>query len=117
MIDDLAVRRKLEIAIDNVLLSKDPEVLKHAVRAKDLLKEKKLEAAVAEVTKAEELARPLKLIDYLVTPEGGLKSRAEARRLIESSGVRVDGVVAKSADLNVRHATRIEVGKRVARGT
>ena len=109
--DDLAHRRKLEIEIDNLKIAKSMEVLGIAQEAEIALKEKKFDKAQDLVKRGKMLSDRLPLIDFLVT-SGGMKSKAEARRTIESQGVLVDGRVAKQADIDIRYATSIKVGSR-----
>ncbi len=54
---------------------------------------------------------PTSIVDVLTRVEG-VKSKSEARRLIEGRGVKIDGVVVEAQDHKITGAALIQVGKR-----
>lgn len=62
---------------------------------------------ITEIT----LSGPTSIVDILTRVEG-VKSRSEARRLIDGRGVKIDGVVVGGQDHKVTEPALIQVGKR-----
>jgi len=54
------------------------------------------------------------LVDIIVVPQLGISSKAQARRLIEQGGVKIDGEVQKDpkAEVRLRSGAVIQIGKR-----
>jgi len=109
--DDLAQRRILEIDIDKLKRSRNPEAALIGDEGERALKESKLEKSREIVDRGLELIAPKKLIDVLTTT-GGMKSRAEARRSVAAGGVRVDQKRAVDVEMDVKHAKSIKIGDR-----
>lgn len=107
-LDDISLARVLERETDDLLLSKDPAVVQKGLKAKELLKGKKLEGAAKLVMEAQAEDKPVPLVEVLAT-KGGLGSRAAARRLVAQSAVRIDGKVARNADADTRGVESIKV--------
>lgn len=115
-VDDLAQRRILEVDIDKLKRSQHLEAVTLGEEAGMALKEGKLAKARVAADKGLKLIQPIKLIDFLVT-EGGLASRASARRTVESGGVRVDMKRAVDVEMDIRHAKTIQIGQRTIERT
>jgi hypothetical protein len=109
--DDLAQRRILEIDIDKLKRSRNPEAALIGDEGERALKDSELEKSREIVDRGLELIAPKKLIDVLTTT-GGMKSRAEARRSVAAGGVRVDQKRAVDVEMDVKHAKSIKIGDR-----
>lgn len=109
--DDIAHRRKLEIEIDQLKAAKDLQANNLANEAEIALKEKKLQKAQDLVNRGLKIIAPTRLLDVLVQ-NGGMKSKADARRVLEAGGIMVDKRRAKDADMDVKSATSITIAGR-----
>ena len=115
-IDDMGMRRKLEVRIDKLIGSKNLVISGLATEAREKLKARDLKGADVLLTKAEEHHVPRESILDVLVKDGGMSTRTAARRAVENGKVLVDGAVVRKLDLEVVGTMRITVGERVVRG-
>lgn len=109
---DFAEQRKLEVELDRMVLSNQDAVVPLAREGQTLMKQRKFEEARDTYYKAlKEYKRPLRLMDA-ITDHGLAVSKAEARRLIQSGAVKVDGKVIRRHEVNITSAKTLKVGHR-----
>lgn len=109
MIDDITRRRKLEVEIDQLLLSADtPEKEAVAQKAKSALVERKLDKAQKFLDEGKAQNEVIPLIQKLLDNKA-ISSKAEGRRLIEGGYVFVDERRAKHIDQDVKNAKSIRI--------
>jgi tyrosyl-tRNA synthetase len=109
---EFAEQRKLEVELDRMVMSNQDAVVPLAQEGQQLMKQRKFEEARDVYYKAlKEYKRPLRLMN-VITDAGLAVSNAEARRLIESGKVKVDGKVIRRHETNVTRASTIKVGHR-----
>jgi tyrosyl-tRNA synthetase len=106
--DEFELMRRLEVDIDELLLSSNPEVADLGERARQALKNRNLQEAQKYVMEGKEKKRPLRLAHFLVNKRV-VVSVAEARRLVANGGVLVDNRSTANADLDVQYATSIKI--------
>ena len=104
---DLALKRKLEIEIDGMLLNKQDEVKPYAILAQQALKKGAYEKAQEHLETARELyVKPMPLNEAVVAG-GGAKTKAEANRLINRGAVHVDGIPLRKVNIDVSKAKSV----------
>jgi len=113
---DLTERREIERKLDELNNHPDPDVgakaksARVALRARSWAEVRRLLAEIDELQPA-----PIRLMDLMVT-EGGIASRAHARRLIAHNTVFVDGRRAKSGELDVTGCVVVISGREIQSG-
>lgn len=113
--DDIAERRKLETRIDFLIRHKDPTVSSLALQAQTELKRREWKKAGDLVEKARDaIPKRQSLIDFLMSTKQW-KTKAMAKRAIESGIVVVDGYAIRRADYDVTGAKTINAGESILR--